>query len=933
MQQLDFSSVGAIPANPPKKDHVSKPSKVLDFSSVGAIAAAPKSASSDEPAGPSVQELASSNPHNEGLYRMKGADGKVYGVPHSSVEQVSDFRNNFVDEKEAERYEKNANPGWWSRVRDKVEEVTEPTDIFHGFMPSNNPMDPVNGEMAVNTLKRVGRGAFGLVDLTPQIYGMIQDMASDDPVRQERGESAIQNIHPGAQVVDRVREFKKDYKKDPKLAVANTAGDALVIYLTDKAAEALRATPEAVRGKVLDSAKRMTGTGSRATRADVAARTAENEHIELDAREIKEANDKIVANAKTEAEKAHAAKVAEVREKNAKSAAKHAEKVESIIADNNQVHETAKAAHEKELGEVREKNAAATKAAAEHQRLSEEAHAAKVKETEEKNLKAQEAHEKAVAEKDQIESRKAEIARKKLELRTRIFDRIKAIKDAGKEYFDKQYDTVEKATENLRAPINPLIDAVYDAKADKIEGSDTKVPIFEDILKKAKGESGSGGTHTEGYDDLAPDEKAILARGRGPDASEGITYKDLRGYDRELGKVIGSPNAGSDIRQAAIKVQKVIRDMQQGLADEAGVGSTQKKLGTQYKNYAETFFDNSGPSGSGSPVAQAAKAADAHNATEPFLKLEPHEMSRAKKLLRGVDPQSRGGSGGTAADWVHGEAPGDAGARGKNWRQYRWDTAKLVEQLDRLNREERTLPNTKEITPPEPTPTPEFKLLPKAPAGVRILPEPEFEEPTLAARKLKAIPEAPEPIPEPEFKPASERPAGYKEVPQPKTLSEERLKINKRTRLDAAINKMEKPSILGRGLGYAGVGSAVGLLAHLFVGSALADVAIGAGASFLSEFGRLKIADLLSKPWVRESLTRITAADIEELNKLPANEQIKVEKTMGALAQEARRTGVIKTISPWVAFARRDRSKSSLLPLKPIEDKPEPAEPDEEVQP
>lgn len=846
------------------------------------------------------------NPHKEGLYRMKAEDGKTYGIPYSRVSEAQDKGYDFSDDQESTRHDKDfkaAQPSLWEKVRGKVTEITEPTTEAHNKPAGTERAAAVSEEASLNTLKRAGRVLFGAVDLTPQVWGIIKKIASDDPKVSEEGEKEIQDLHPGAQIVNRVREFKQDWKKDPNLAVANSVGDALGIYLTDKAAEVVKATPAKVVDIAKDTLRNRAGAGARGTRQIVAETAVKNEHTALEAEEIRKANDKIIADAKTKSEKAHADKVSEVREANKKAAENHAKKVEKIVSDNSEVHESAKAAHEKELAKVREKNEAAEKAAAERHAASEEEHDKKVKEVEEENIKAKQQHEEAVAKKEKLETRRAELRRQTLELRNRVFDRVKALKAAGRSYFDKQYDVLEKATEKFKAPLNKLVDAVYDAKADKIEGSDTKQAIFDDILKRAKGESGGGGNVThkdiEGYDDLAPDERAIIDRGGAGGVDDGISYKDLRGYDRELGKVIGSPSTASDVRQAAIEVQKTVRQMQQDLANQAGtkVGDINRKVSSQYRNYAETFYDNAGPSGSGSAVAQAVKAEDAFNGTKPFLDLEPEEISRAKKMLRGVHQNS---------DWVEGYAPGDAGSKGRSWRQYRWDTAKLVEQLVRLNDEDKSLPNTKELPPPpEPLPPPEFKLLP-ATRVTQIAPEPVFEPPTLRSKTLKAIPEPPVPQPEPEYIPPAEKPASYREPPNPSKLTPEQLKLYKRERLNAAIKKMEHPSALSRSGLYTGVGGLAGAVAHYLFGEGIgASIAIGGGVSILADMSRKGIADILSKPSVQESLTRITQEDLDELSKLPANQQAQVENTLAVLGQEAKRIGAIKTTSPWVKYASR----------------------------
>jgi hypothetical protein len=127
-------------------------------------------------------------------------------------------------------------PGLWQRFESGVEKATEPTNVFPGMPTSLS--DPAMGEMGLNTIKRVGRVLFGVVDFAPQAYGALKDALSTDPEKAADGETRLLEMHPGAQIYNRLKEVRDDYRADPKLAVANLTGDVAGIWLAGKVMEA-----------------------------------------------------------------------------------------------------------------------------------------------------------------------------------------------------------------------------------------------------------------------------------------------------------------------------------------------------------------------------------------------------------------------------------------------------------------------------------------------------------------------------------------------------------------------------------------------------------------------------------------------------------------------------------------------------------------------
>lgn len=233
--------------------------------------------------------------NTEGLYQMQGPNGNFTGVPYSKVMTASgagwkikpEDRERFAADRLTALKKKiegpaqpwyqqlmpgqlrrptmtegdfrsqgplpeaaPAKPGWWQRTEARVQSATEPTTMFPG-MPAGQ-YDPATGEMALNTIKRAGRVLFGVADFGPQAWGALKDALSADPDKATDGETRLLDMHPGAQIVNRLRELRSDWHRDPKLAVSNVGGDVLGMWLAGKAMEgagkALK-TPGALKQK------------------------------------------------------------------------------------------------------------------------------------------------------------------------------------------------------------------------------------------------------------------------------------------------------------------------------------------------------------------------------------------------------------------------------------------------------------------------------------------------------------------------------------------------------------------------------------------------------------------------------------------------------------------------------------------------------------
>jgi GGDEF domain-containing protein len=107
----------------------------------------------------------------------------------------------------------------WSALRQEVTSQTEPT---------------ATDDPGTLTMKRAARGLFGVADFIPQTAGIIHNLFSSDPDVSAQAETDLLNLHPGAQISDRGKEAIEEWKKSPRLAASNVAGDALALFLTRK---------------------------------------------------------------------------------------------------------------------------------------------------------------------------------------------------------------------------------------------------------------------------------------------------------------------------------------------------------------------------------------------------------------------------------------------------------------------------------------------------------------------------------------------------------------------------------------------------------------------------------------------------------------------------------------------------------------------------
>ena len=189
----------------------------------------------------------------------------------------------------------------------------------------------------------------------------------------------------------------------------------------------------------------------------------------------------------------------------------------------------------------------------------------------------------------------------------------KALRDRARAMFDA-------VREKVGAASRPGTDLGTTARAalSKISGSSEIPKPFRDILGKYP-ETDPEFIEYQGaqipktnrlYD-------VLKQQGMGTGAPP-VTFADLQGYYTETGAELSKGTLPGDVYQATKQLHTAIGDMMQQMANGAGAGKQFWDSRVFYRNYMDTFHEPTGPSSSGSPVAQALLAKDPLVAVDKF---------------------------------------------------------------------------------------------------------------------------------------------------------------------------------------------------------------------------------------------------------------------------------------------------------------------------
>jgi hypothetical protein len=549
-----------------------------------------------------------------GLYDMIGPAGPAK-VPFDKYESA--VANGY-----------NPAPGVAARYRDdlaatlpsRFQRMTEPTPMN----PNTTPVDSswaANRDAAWNAaanamgvggniVKRAARGVAGAAQFPFHAAGTFVDSMSSDPETSARAEDAILAMHPGAQIVDRAEEFGNDWKQSPALAGENVVGDMLGMYATGKIAEGVANAPRAAADFAQSAARRLSGTGPGVARDLVRQVVEDNRKIGLH-------NDDRVADAqqKWQEDQAkslsdHRSELLRLKQKYAQDSRDATEKARTGTAEDRAAHQSkqlaAKQAYDQAVRDQTQKfqteRAKAEQANTEAQR----AHNQKIGETVQNNKAATEAEQAKSAQNAKLQAGGSQLIYGLRQLDGALRDRAATM-----------YDAIREKVGGQTLPGTDLGQAARAAMA-KISGTSVTPTVFRDILGKYP-EAEPEFIEYQGAQIPKTNRLYDVLKQQGMNTGvPPVTFKDLQGYHSELGAELSKGTLPGDVYTATRDLQESVTDMMQDMAKKAGANNDLITARKFYREYMDTFHEPTGPSASGSPVAQALLAKDPLVAVDKF---------------------------------------------------------------------------------------------------------------------------------------------------------------------------------------------------------------------------------------------------------------------------------------------------------------------------
>jgi hypothetical protein len=238
--------------------------------------------------GPPIDWIA--NPKSEGTYKMTTNGADFIGVPYSKV--LDAWKAGYkIDDEDQMRFGKDKNeetmkqrrehpmneshfapapgaaappaPGTPLPKADFPESVSGDQGATAGFWDTarkgvSNWSQPEENAKWTNFAKRLGADLFGIADFPVAASGALIDSMSDNPNVSAPAMDQLAQMFTPEMAVQRVQEFKQEWKKNKNDAMNNAAADSLALFLAHKlgkaagAAKSLAVGDEAARTAIRD---------------------------------------------------------------------------------------------------------------------------------------------------------------------------------------------------------------------------------------------------------------------------------------------------------------------------------------------------------------------------------------------------------------------------------------------------------------------------------------------------------------------------------------------------------------------------------------------------------------------------------------------------------------------------------------------------------
>src|SRR5579859_22566 len=219
---------------------------------------------------------------------------------------------------------------------------------------------------------------------------------------------------------------------------------------------------------------------------------------------------------------------------------------------------------------------------------------------------------------------------------------------------DEKFTAVRAKIGNPEAPAEPLIESVKNVEKATLQGIPENIKEFRSILKMEGGEEGplavgGGGEVAPGEPGYPAVKEAYIQEGLLKEG-EPLTWDKLQSLKSRIDARLRSRTAiNGDLKRGLFQIRDEIVDQMGNMAEASGAGELWTDAKNFWRQMREDFHEPTGPSGSGSPVAQALDAVDPKNIRQPFLRTKSAVGNRAIDILRKY-PQYGGTEAATQAE-------------------------------------------------------------------------------------------------------------------------------------------------------------------------------------------------------------------------------------------------------------------------------------------
>lgn len=220
---------------------------------------------------------------------------------------------------------------------------------------------------------------------------------------------------------------------------------------------------------------------------------------------------------------------------------------------------------------------------------------------------------------------------------SQLIYRLNQLDRALRERAGTMFDAVRDKVAQAKTPPVPGTDLGTAARAalSKISGSSDLPRPFRDIFSKYP-ESEPEFIEYQGAQIPKDNRLYDILKQQGVGQTPPVTFADLQGYYTETGAELAKGTLPNDIYLATRDLHNAVGDMMQKMANQAGAGKEFWDSRVFYRNYMDDFHEPTGPSGSGSPVAQTLLAKDP---TVAVTKFSGASGDRGVAILRRYDPR------------------------------------------------------------------------------------------------------------------------------------------------------------------------------------------------------------------------------------------------------------------------------------------------------